>query len=55
LYVLRIGYRPEYVGLCAPNHNYICLRVEVKRKDVCFGGLPTMDAKLRVKELKVLD
>lgn len=55
LHVLRAGYRPEYAGLCQSNHQYIKLDVLVKREDVCFGGLPTMDAKLRVRKLKVLE
>jgi len=55
LHVLRPGYRPEYCGLCDANHSLICLRVEVESEDICFAGLPTMDAKLRVRKLKVLD
>ena len=55
LHVLRFGYRPEWVGLCEANHDYIPLRVEVQTKDICFAGIPTMDIKLRVKKLKVLD
>ena len=55
LHVLRSGYRPEWAGLCGADHELICLRVEIHREDVCFGGLPTMDNKLRVKRLKVLD
>jgi hypothetical protein len=55
LYVVRPGYRPEYLGLAWPNSGLICLRVEVRREDVCFGGLPTRDAILRVKRLKVLN
>lgn len=55
LHVFRPPYRPEWVGLAKPNHNLICLRVKVKRKDILFGGLPTMDAKIRVRKLEVLD
>jgi hypothetical protein len=55
LHVLRYGYRPEWCGLCDAKHNLICLRVEVQSNDILFGGLPTMDAKLRVRRLKVLD
>ena len=55
LHVLRPGYRPEWVGLCAPGHDLICLRVEVASADILFAGLPTMDAKVRVQRLKVLD
>jgi hypothetical protein len=54
LHVLRVGYRPEWCGLCDPDHRFICLEVEVRREDVLFGGLPTMDTKLRVRKLKVL-
>lgn len=55
LHVLRPPYRPEWCGLCNPGHDYICLRVEVKSEDILFAGLPTMDAKVRVRRLKVLD
>jgi acetyltransferase-like isoleucine patch superfamily enzyme len=55
LYVVRPGYRPEYLGLALPKSTLICLRVEVRREDVCFGGLPTRDAILRVKRLRVLN
>ena len=55
LHVLRFGYRPEWVGLCEANHNFIKLDCEVMVEDICFGGLPTMDAKLRVKKLRVLE
>lgn len=54
LHVLRYGYRPEWVGLCSASHDYICLEVEVRSEDILFGGLPSMDAKLRVRRLKVL-
>jgi hypothetical protein len=55
LHVLRIPYRPEWVGLCSAGHNYIPLTVEVQPGDYLFAGLPTMDAKLRVRRLTVLD
>lgn len=55
LHVLRAPYRPEWVGLAGTGHNLICLRVRIRREDVLFGGLPTMDAKLRVSKLEVLD
>ena len=54
LHVFRVGIRPEFVGLCAANHTLICLEVEVNREDICFGGLPGNDMKLRVRKLKVL-
>jgi hypothetical protein len=54
-YVVRVGYRPEWVGLCPADHDLICLRVRVRVEDVLFAGLPTMDAKLRVRKLEVLD
>jgi len=54
LHVLRKGYRPEWCGLCSADHNLMALDVEVRREDVLFGGLPSMDAKLRVRRLKVL-
>jgi hypothetical protein len=34
--------------------NGVCLEVEIKREDICFGGLPGNDMKLRVKKIKVL-
>ena len=55
LHVLRFGYRPEWCGLCKADHDLIKLDVEVAVKDVCFAGLPTMDYKLRVRELRVLE
>ena len=55
LHVLRPPYRPEWVGLCNFDHNLICLHVKVCREDICFGGIPTMDAKIRVRKLEVLD
>jgi len=55
LHVFRIGERPEWHGLCEANHNLIPLRVRVKSEDILFAGLPTMDAKLRVRKLEVLD
>jgi len=55
LHVLRMGYRPEWVGLCPADHDLICLHVRVRVEDVLFAGLPTMDAKLRVRRLEVLD
>jgi len=55
LHVLRFGLRPQWFGLCPPNHDLIHLRVEVCSNDICFGGLPTMDSKLRVRKLRVLD
>jgi hypothetical protein len=57
LHIFRVGIRPEFIGfigLCDANHALVCLEVEVKREDVCFGGLPGNDMKLRVKKLKVL-
>ena len=53
LHVFRPGIRPEFVG-CDVDHGLVCLEVEVKRKDICFGGLPGNDSKIRVKKLKVL-
>ena len=55
LHVFRLGERPEWHGLCEANHDLIPLRVLVKSEDILFAGLPTMDAKLRVRKLKVLD
>jgi len=55
LHVLRSGYRPEWLGLCSADHDYIPLTVRVKSEDICFAGLPTMDAKVRVRRLEVLD
>jgi hypothetical protein len=55
LHVFRPPCHPEWYGLCEANHNLICLRVLVKREDILFGGLPTMDAKIRVRKLVVLD
>jgi hypothetical protein len=55
LHVLRPPYRPEWIGLCGLNHNLICLRVEVQPEDICYGGLPGADTKIRVRKLKVLD
>ena len=55
LHVLKYGYRPEWVGLCAVNHDFIPLRVQVQSEDILFAGLPSMDIKLRVKKLLVLD
>ena len=52
LHVFRPGILPEFVGL--NSENLICLEVEVKREDICFGGLPGNDMKLRVKKLKVI-
>jgi hypothetical protein len=54
LHVLRIPYRPEWCGLCSANHDYIAIEVEVQPEDHLFAGLPTMDAKIRVRKLKVL-
>ncbi len=54
LHVLRKPYRPEWVGLCDADHNLIPLDVEVRSEDVLFAGLPTMDAKVRVRRLRVL-
>ena len=54
LHVFRAGWWPEFSGLADPGHKFICLEVEVKREDVCFGGLPGNDSKLRVRKLKVL-
>ena len=55
LHVFRLGYRPEWVGLCSANHNYVPLKVAVYGRDICFAGLPGNDAKLRVRKLRVLD
>ena len=55
LHVFRVGERPEWHGLCEANHNLIAVRVRVKSEDILFAGLPTMDAKLRVRKLEVLD
>ena len=55
LHVLRPPYRPEWLGQCEAGHDLICLRVEVLPEDICFAGLPTMDAKIRVRKLTVLD
>ena len=54
LHVFRQGIRPEFIGLCEANHKLICLEVEINQEDICFGGLPGNDMKLRVKKLKVL-
>ena len=55
LHVFRLGERPEWHGLCEATHDLIPLRVLVKSEDILFAGLPTMEAKLRVRKLKVLD
>ncbi len=55
LHVLRHGYRPEWLGLCEANHDLICIHVKVRAEDICFAGLPTNDAKIRVRRLEVLD
>jgi len=55
LHVLRLGHRPEWYGLCRADHQFIPLRVAVKREDICFAGLPTMDGKIRVRRLEVLE
>ena len=55
LHVFRFGERPEWYGLCKPDHDLIPLRVKVRSEDILFAGLPTMDAKLRVRRLEVLD
>ena len=52
LHVFRPGLRPEWFGL--ENNNLICIEVKVMSEDICFAGLPTMDAKIRVKKLEVL-
>ena len=54
LHVFRPGIRPEFSGLGDPDHNLVCLEVEVNREDICFGGLPGNSDKIRVKKLKVL-
>ena len=54
IHVFRPGIRPEFDGLYPPDHNLICLEVEVDRDDICFAGLPGNDMKLRVKKLKVI-
>jgi hypothetical protein len=55
LHVFRFGQKPEWHGLCGANHELIPLTVRVYWEDICFAGLPTMDAKLRVRKLEVLD
>ena len=55
LHVMKFGGRPEWAGLCKANHDFVPLRVKVDSKDILFAGLPTMDDKLRVKKLTVLD
>jgi len=55
LHVFRRGYRPEWAGLCAADHDLIEIHVEVAAEDICFAGLPGNDAKLRVRKLRVLD
>jgi len=55
LHVLRLGYRPEWCGLCDVNHNLIPLTVKIMREDVLFAGLPGNDIKLRVRRLEVID
>lgn len=55
LHVFRLGERPEWHGLCQADHDLIPLRVRVKSEDILFAGLPTMDAKLRVRKLEVID
>ncbi|MCI0563854.1 MAG: hypothetical protein MN733_35715 [Nitrososphaera sp.] len=54
LHVLRYGHRPEWYGLCEADHDLMAIDVEVASADILFAGLPTMDAKLRVRKLKVL-
>ncbi len=54
LHVLRQGHRPEWYGLCSPDHNLIAVDVEVRSEDILFAGLPTNEGKFRVKKLKVL-
>jgi len=54
LHVFRRGYRPEWAGLCDPEHEYIAIDVAVQcPEDLCFAGLPGNDAKLRVRKLTV--
>lgn len=55
LHVFRLGERPEWHGLCEANHDLIAVKVRVKSEDILFAGLPTMDAKLRVRRLEVLE
>ncbi|MFZ5559332.1 MAG: hypothetical protein ACOZAL_00885, partial [Patescibacteria group bacterium] len=57
LHILRLGHRPEWYGLCKPNHNLIPLTVQVNSEDIVFGGFleTSMFGKIRVKKLKVLD
>jgi len=54
LHVLRPPYRPEWLGLCKAEHDLICLAVEVQPEDILFAGIPTMDAKIRVRKLRVI-
>ncbi len=54
LHVFRVGLRPEFVGLTRDRESLVCLEVEVDRSDICFGGLPGNDMKIRVKKLKVI-
>ncbi|MCI0560726.1 MAG: hypothetical protein MN733_19760 [Nitrososphaera sp.] len=54
LHVMRYGHRPEWYGLCEADHDLMAIDVEVASADILFAGLPTMDAKLRVRKLKVL-
>lgn len=55
MHVLRRGYRPEWCGLCAANHDLMEIHVRVASEDILFAGLPSLDARLRVRKLVVLD
>ena len=55
LHVMRLGYRPEWMGLCGADHSLIALHVEVASEDILFAGTPGNDAKIRVRKLRVLD
>ena len=54
LHVLRVGVRPEWVGLCPDTHDLICAEVEFDAEDILFAGLPGCDAKWRVRKLVVV-
>jgi hypothetical protein len=55
LHVLRLGYRPEWCGLCEAKHDYLEIHVEVDAEDIMFAGTPGNDMKFRVRKLRVLD
>jgi hypothetical protein len=54
LHVFRVGVRPEWHGLCEPDHDLVMVEVEVDGDDILFGGMPGNMDKLRVRRLRVL-